>query len=95
MLCDFRDGECIRCGVRRSPPYPRRNCTPGLGDMLSAGLSAVGITKERVQRLADRVGISDCGCSQRRQLLNSLGHAVGIGQKQALQAPQNPAQPDE
>lgn len=57
------------------PAYPR----PGLGDMVAAGLDAVGITKDRVQRLANAVGIKDCGCKQRQQALNRAGRLVGIG----------------
>lgn len=52
---------------------------PGLGDMVAAGLDAVGITKRRVQAVANRVGIKDCGCKQRQQRLNELGRKVGIG----------------
>ena len=55
------------------PAYPRAN--PGLGDMVAAGLSAVGITKERVSKLAG----GDCGCHKRQQALNALGRKIGIG----------------
>ena len=55
------------------PAYPRPK--PGLGDMVAAGLSAVGITKERVSKL---VG-GDCGCAKRQEALNELGRRVGIG----------------
>jgi hypothetical protein len=55
------------------PAYPRPR--PGLGDMVAAGLSAVGITKERVSAL---VG-GDCGCKQRQEALNRIGHRLGIG----------------
>jgi hypothetical protein len=47
----------------------------GLGDMVAAGLSAIGITKER---LAVILG-GDCGCSQRQKVLNALGRRIGIG----------------
>lgn len=52
---------------------------PGLGDMVAAGLDAVGITKDRVQAVARRVGIKDCGCKRRQQRLNELGETLGIG----------------
>jgi hypothetical protein len=55
------------------PAYPRAR--PGLGDMVAAGLSAIGITKERVSALAG----GDCGCSKRQEQLNELGRRVGIG----------------
>lgn len=44
--------------------------SPGLGDMLKAGLSAVGITEERVSKAIGR----PCGCSKRAAKLNELGH---------------------
>lgn len=47
----------------------------GLGDMVAAGLSAIGITKERVSAA---VG-GDCGCAKRQQQLNALGRRIGIG----------------
>lgn len=53
--------------------YPRAR--PGLGDMVAAGLSAIGITKERVSALAG----GDCGCSKRQEALNELGRKIGIG----------------
>lgn len=43
---------------------------PGLGDMVASGLSAIGITKERVSAL---VG-GDCGCGKRQAIANELGH---------------------
>lgn len=48
---------------------------PGLGDMVAAGLSAIGITKERVSKLAG----GDCGCQKRQKALNELGRKIGIG----------------
>jgi hypothetical protein len=52
------------------PPQP-----PGLGDMVAAGLSAIGITKERV---ATALGVP-CGCQKRQDALNALGRSLGIG----------------
>jgi len=49
---------------------------PGLGDMVSAGLSAVGITPGRV---STALGVKDCGCKKRQQQLNDLGRRIGIG----------------
>jgi len=48
---------------------------PGLGDMVKAGLSAIGITEERVSAAIGR----PCGCSKRAEQLNELGRRVGIG----------------
>jgi hypothetical protein len=47
--------------------------------MVAAGLDAIGITKERVQAVASKVGIKDCGCKKRQEALNSLGRNLGIG----------------
>jgi hypothetical protein len=51
----------------------------GLGDIVAAGLSAVGITKERAQAVASAVGIKDCGCGKRQAALNAVGKRLGIG----------------
>jgi hypothetical protein len=59
------------------PAYPRAK--PGLGDIVAAGLDAVGITKERVQAVASAVGVKDCGCRKRQDKLNELGRKFGIG----------------
>jgi hypothetical protein len=73
--------KCTRCGFVvcnvKLPVY--RKCdiqsSPGLGDMVAAGLSAIGMTKERVSALAG----GDCGCSKRQEQLNELGRKIGIG----------------
>jgi len=79
---DCRIGEdltCHVCGLPASSARVRRNCRPGLGDMVATGLAAVGITKERAQAVANAVGVKDCGCKQRQQALNALGRRLGIG----------------
>lgn len=48
---------------------------PGLGDIVAAGLAAVGITKERVSAVLGK----PCNCGQRQQALNALGRRLGIG----------------
>lgn len=53
--------------------YPRAR--PGLGDMVKAGLSAVGITEERVSKAIGR----PCNCGKRAEKLNELGRKFGIG----------------
>ncbi len=73
--------SCVRCGavfrtVRTAcacPMYPHR--ATGLGDMVAAGLEAVGITKELVSAAVGR----DCGCAGRQEALNALGRRIGIG----------------
>ena len=57
----------------KHPAYPRKRA--GLGDMVAAGLSAVGITKERVSKALGK----PCGCAKRQQRLNELGRRFGIG----------------
>jgi len=47
----------------------------GLGDMVKAGLSAIGITEERVSKAIGR----PCGCGKRAEKLNALGRRIGIG----------------
>lgn len=71
IVRDYGDGW-IEVDTRH-PAYPRGK--PGLGDMVAAGLSAMGITKERVSKA---VG-GDCGCSKRQEKLNDLGRKLGIG----------------
>jgi hypothetical protein len=66
------DGDTITVDETH-PAYPRHR--PGLGDMVAAGLSAIGITKERVSAV---VG-GDCGCAKRQEALNELGRKIGIG----------------
>ena len=69
---------CAVCGrsvPAKSNAPPVAVCRPGLGDMVKAGLSAVGITEERVSRAIGR----PCGCSKRAAKLNELGRKFGIG----------------
>ena len=66
------DGDRITVDVDH-PAYPR-GAKPGLGDMVAAGLSAVGITKDRVSELLGR----PCNCPKRQAALNRLGAALGL-----------------
>ena len=66
------DGDTITVDETHQA-YPRAR--PGLGDMVAAGLAAIGITKERVSSV---VG-GDCGCKKRQEALNALGRRIGIG----------------
>jgi hypothetical protein len=67
-----QDGDQITVDETH-PAYPRAK--PGLGDMVAAGLSAVGITKERVSKAIGK----PCGCAKRQERLNELGRRLGIG----------------
>jgi hypothetical protein len=66
------DGDLITVDETHQA-YPRAK--PGLGDIVKAGLSAIGITEERVSAAIGR----PCGCSQRAEKLNELGRKIGIG----------------
>lgn len=68
-----RNGDRITVD-ETNPAYPRER-KPGLGDMVASGLSAVGITKERVSRAIGK----PCGCENRQQWLNEAGKRLGIG----------------
>jgi hypothetical protein len=68
-------GEC-RCALSLVRSVRAK---PGLGDMVAAGLDAIGVTKERVQAVASKAGIKDCGCKKRQEALNNLGRNLGIG----------------
>jgi hypothetical protein len=63
-----RNALALRCGQSAA--------SPGLGDMVAAGLAAVGITPERVSKA---LGVKDCGCRQRAEALNRIGRKLGIG----------------
>jgi len=67
-----QDGDQITVDETH-PAYPRAK--PGLGDMVAAGLAAVGITKERVSKAIGK----PCGCAKRQEALNALGRRMGIG----------------
>lgn len=80
------DATCSLCGGRAEQSggmWACRACqpdlfSPGLGDMIEMGLSSIGITKERVQRVANAVGIKDCGCGKRQAAANKLGTYLGM-----------------
>jgi len=75
MDCEFEDGVCIRCGFRGRSGL-RRNCPvgnkPGLGDLVERALSAIGITKKRVEKITGK----PCGCGKRQEALNQLGRKL-------------------
>lgn len=58
---------------RRRAERAAESAQIGLGDYVAAGLSAIGITKERAQAVASAVGAKDCGCRQRQAKLNEIG----------------------
>ena len=76
--------KCAACGaecVDQSQPHLgvcscEASKPAGLGDIVASGLSAIGITPERVSAA---LGVKDCGCKKRQQQLNDLGRRIGIG----------------
>jgi hypothetical protein len=77
---------CSRCGAAvgvQSMTPPIALCRPpGLGDMVANALSAVGITKERVEAV---VG-GPCGCSERQGYINAAA-AKWLGMSPGSTAP--------
>jgi hypothetical protein len=88
--CDFSAGlVCPACGYRARHANTHRICRPVpepppvmLGDAVAAGLSAVGITKERVSAIFGK----DCGCSGRQSWLNEAGVTVQRHARAAIRA---------
>ena len=75
--CDIDPGSlrCTRCGVHVTRPMVIRDCAgPGLGDMAASVLSAIGITKQRVEAF---VG-GPCGCDGRQAVMNAAGAWLGM-----------------
>lgn len=76
---------CRVCGSRVSAPNVLRHCglfESGLGDMVAAGLSAIGITKQRVEAV---VG-GPCGCPERQAAMNAAA-AKWLGMPPGSTAP--------
>jgi hypothetical protein len=98
MNCDFNNPAltCPTCGyvAKKLPTY--RECRPvpeqvwrpiPIGDLVEKGLTAIGITKERVERLTRAAGKpGGCGCAQRQKWLNEVGNKVQIKARNALVA---------
>ena len=61
------DRSRIQASKKKSPR--------GLGDIVKAGLSAIGITEQRVSKAIGK----PCGCGKRAEKLNELGKKFGIG----------------
>ena len=75
-------GRCTVCQklARYASGDANRECPGepgpvGLGDMVKAGLSSIGITQERVAAVLGSCG----GCPQRQEALNEFGRSLGIG----------------
>lgn len=81
-----RKVRCSRCGFTSPAPtlHPPERCFRtcdklGAGDFLALGLSAVGITKERIAYVRGMLGLAGCGgCPQKQEALNELGKKLGL-----------------
>ena len=96
--CDFNNPTqtCPACGyvARRLPTY--RECRPvpetvwrpvPLGDLVERGLTAIGVTKDRVEALTRTAGKpGGCGCAGRKKWLNEVGNKVQTDARNALLA---------
>lgn len=63
---------CSQCRFRSPVEESGDNTFKGLGDVFAAVSASVGITKDRVQKITNLVGIKDCGCSNRQDTLNKI-----------------------
>jgi hypothetical protein len=72
------------------PAYPRKReeWKPiPIGDLVERGLTAIGITKERVEQWTRTEGKpGGCGCADRQRWLNEVGNRVQIQAREALLA---------
>ncbi len=94
--CDFANPSktCPVCGyvAKRLPTY--RECRPvpvrewqpyKIGDAVERVLTAVGITRERVERWTRTEGKpGGCGCEGRKRWLNEWGDRVQIAARHGL-----------
>lgn len=56
-----------------------------IGDLVERGLTAIGITKERVEALTRTAGKpGGCGCAGRQKWLNDVGNRVQTDARNAL-----------
>lgn len=96
MNCDFNNPAktCPACGyvAKRLPTY--RECRPvpekvwqpiAVGDLVERSLTALGVTKERVEKWTRTEGKpGGCGCAARQKWLNDVGNAVQVQARNAL-----------
>jgi hypothetical protein len=94
--CNFKNLEltCLVCGykAKRLPTFRecRTKAAPQwrplpIGDLVQKGLTAIGITKERVEALTRTEGKpGGCGCAKRQKWLNEVGNKVQTDARNAL-----------
>lgn len=71
MAVDEKTIERVKSRIQAS----KKKSPLGLGGMIKAGLSAIGITEQRVSKAIGR----PCGCGKRAEKLDELGRKFGIG----------------
>jgi hypothetical protein len=99
--CQLDSGNmvCSVCGYRASKLPTFRDCAPppppppwkpvDVGALVERGLTAVGITKERVERITRTAGKpGGCGCEGRKKWLTEAGNSVQYAARDAVQAAQ-------
>ena len=96
MNCNFDNPSrtCPTCGyvATKLPTY--RECRPvpepvwqpvPIGDLVERGLTALGITKERVEQWTRTEGTpGGCGCEGRKKWLNEVGNKVQADARNSL-----------
>jgi hypothetical protein len=80
---------CPACAIQREdgPTRPVEDFWRPIpiGDLVEKGLTAIGITKERVEKLTRTEGKpGGCGCAGRKKWLNEVGNKVQIDARNAL-----------
>jgi hypothetical protein len=97
-LCDFNNPSktCAVCGYKAKSLPTFRECRPvpakrwrpiAVGDLVERGLTAVGITKARVEKLTRTEGKpGGCGCGARKKWLNEVGYQAQYAIRDAYKA---------
>jgi len=87
----FQNGQPLVACTKPAKQAPQEPPQVGLGDMVASALDGIGVTKDRVQALANKIGIRDCGCKARQAAMNSFGQKYfGIGAKPKGEQVKNP-----
>ena len=96
VYCDFSstDLKCPACGYVARKRNTYRECRPikekgwqpfQLGDAVEKALTAVGVTKDRVEALTRTAGKpGGCGCAGRKKWLNEVGAKVQTAARESL-----------
>ena len=97
-LCDFSLSlTCPKCGWTAKHAKTFRRCRPpksvkpkewqpwAIGDIVEKGLTAIGITKELVEKVTRTEGKpGGCGCGRRKKWLNEAGFKAQHAARKAL-----------